>query len=66
MNGSLGEPFESQQGVKQGCPLSTELFGIFIEGSADLIDANDSTFRPHRVHLRESPTIGEERVLLLC
>ncbi len=44
--------FESQQGVKQGCPLSTKLFGIFIESLADLIDANDSTFRPHRVHLR--------------
>ena len=29
--GSLGEPFRSDVGVKQGCPLSPLLFGIYID-----------------------------------
>ena len=41
-DGELGEVFVSRQGVKQGCPLSTELFGLFIEAFADYLDALDS------------------------
>ena len=41
VDGVLGEAFSSRQGVKQGCPLSTELFGLFIEAFADYVDALD-------------------------
>jgi exonuclease III len=43
VNGKLGGSFESTQGVKQGDPLSTELFGLFIETLADMIDHRDAT-----------------------
>ena len=40
-NGQLGEAFASEQGVKQGCPLSTDLFGFYIEIFAEYVDAWD-------------------------
>jgi hypothetical protein len=39
INGKLGAPFMSKQGVKQGDPTSTILFGLFIEVLAQSIDA---------------------------
>jgi hypothetical protein len=41
VDGALGEAFLSRQGVKQGCPLSTEEFGPSIEAFADYVDALD-------------------------
>ncbi|GIL45204.1 hypothetical protein Vafri_2519, partial [Volvox africanus] len=41
LNGEIGDPFESCQGVKQGCPLSPTLFGFFIESFADYLEAKD-------------------------
>ncbi|GFR49039.1 hypothetical protein Agub_g11063, partial [Astrephomene gubernaculifera] len=41
VDGVTGDPFESSQGVKQGCPLSPTLYGIFGEGFADYVDAKD-------------------------
>ena len=32
INGRCGEPLESVSGVRQGCPLSPTLFGIFADG----------------------------------
>ncbi|GAI31871.1 unnamed protein product, partial [marine sediment metagenome] len=40
-DGKLSAAFEATQGVKQGCPLSTELFGLFIETLAEYIDAHE-------------------------
>jgi hypothetical protein len=62
VNGERSEPFESKQGVKQGCPLSTELFGLFIETLADLVDERDRVFR---VHLDAAPVVGGRRVSVL-
>jgi hypothetical protein len=39
VNGVTGEAFLSAHGVKQGCPLSPTLFGFFVEGFADYVDA---------------------------
>jgi hypothetical protein len=41
VNGKLGHEFTVGQGVKQGCPLSVVLFGLFIEVLAHYIDAHD-------------------------
>jgi hypothetical protein len=41
VDGALGEAFASRQGVKQGCPLSTEVLGPFTETFADYADASD-------------------------
>ena len=41
VNGSKGAPFESTQGVKQGCPLSPPLFGFFVETFGDYVRAKD-------------------------
>ncbi|GLC35023.1 hypothetical protein PLESTM_000270700 [Pleodorina starrii] len=41
VNGATGEAFPSSQGVKQGCPMSPTLFGFFVEGYADYVDALD-------------------------
>jgi Reverse transcriptase (RNA-dependent DNA polymerase) len=59
VNGERSEPFNSLQGVKQGCPLSTELFGLFIETLAEFIDKRDESEAnfPH-----EAPSIGGRRV----
>jgi hypothetical protein len=37
----LTEAFEAETGVKQGCPLSPELFGCFIEAFADSLDGKE-------------------------
>jgi len=42
VNGKLGQEFSVGQGVKQGCPLSVVLFGLFIEVLAHYIDAHDT------------------------
>jgi hypothetical protein len=42
VNGKLGQEFSVGQGVKQGCPLSVVLFGLFIEVLAHYIDAHDA------------------------
>jgi Reverse transcriptase (RNA-dependent DNA polymerase) len=42
VKGRKSEPFMSLQGVKQGCPLSPELFGLFIEILSDWIRARDA------------------------
>ena len=41
VDGQVGDPFESQQGVKQGCPLSPTLYGFLGEGFADYVEAKD-------------------------
>ena len=41
VNGSLGDPFPSAQGVKQGDPSSPDLFGLYIETLADFMEAMD-------------------------
>ncbi|GLC47024.1 hypothetical protein PLESTM_002009800 [Pleodorina starrii] len=63
VNGSVGGEFESRQGVKQGCPLSTELFGLFIETLADLIDVHDVVNARARKH--ETPLVGGKCVSIL-
>lgn len=54
VNGKRGTPFPSEQGVKQGCPMSPDLFGLFIETLADFIDAADR----QRLWVRD-PDTGE-------
>ena len=57
VNGKRGTPVESVQGVKQGCPLSPALFGLFIETFADYVDAHDR--RAGCVH---NPVLGSRGV----
>ncbi len=52
----------STQGVKQGCPLSTELFGHFIEALADFSDVLDAR---KREHLRDAPKVYGRRVSMV-
>ena len=40
-NGFLGTPFKPQRGIKQGCPMSTNLFVIIVELLADRIRQNN-------------------------
>ena len=42
LGGKLGPEFSVGRGVKQGCPLSVTLFGLFIEVFAHYIDAHDT------------------------
>ncbi|PNG99476.1 hypothetical protein TSOC_014744, partial [Tetrabaena socialis] len=49
-NGKLGPEFSVGRGVKQGCPLSVTLFGLFIEMLSRYIDSHD---RDCRVRLPE-------------
>jgi hypothetical protein len=41
VNGQVGEAFPCEQGVKQGDPLSPDLFGLYIEALSDFVDAMD-------------------------
>lgn len=62
-NGQKGPPFLSGTGVKQGDPLSTELFGLFIEVLGNLIDAyDDADVSMHPTH---APLLGSELISLL-
>ena len=63
VDGSLGDTFTSEQGVKQGDPLSTELFGLFIEALGDYIDAQDEG--DHSSHPNAAPRLGGVPVSLL-
>ncbi|GLC60471.1 hypothetical protein PLESTB_001617100 [Pleodorina starrii] len=57
VNGQRGTPFKSDQGVKQGCPLSPVLFGMFIETFANYVDERDQ-----RWPQGGSPIVGGKRV----
>ena len=63
VDGTLGDAFTSEQGVKQGDPLSTELFGLFIETLGDYIDAQDEG--DHSAHPNAAPRLGGMPVSLL-
>ena len=66
MNGKIGGAFPSLLGVKQGDPLSTELFGLFIETLGDLIDAHDADDGPEgSKYGRDTPTLDNQRISLL-
>ncbi|GIM09158.1 hypothetical protein Vretimale_13017 [Volvox reticuliferus] len=64
VNGIKGDPFESVQGVKQGCPLSPTLYGIFGEGFVDLVDALDKHI-PAYMSVDTSPMVDGIRIPLL-
>jgi hypothetical protein len=58
VDGALGEAFASRQGVKQGCPLSMEVFGPFIETLADYVDASDRARARDSAHtVADSPMV---------
>jgi hypothetical protein len=65
VNGATAEPFASKVGVKQGCPLSTELFGLFIETLADYIDEADRAWGPGQTEIEGAPSLGSLLVKLL-
>ncbi|GLC51883.1 hypothetical protein PLESTB_000558900 [Pleodorina starrii] len=64
VNGKLGDPFEAMQGVKQGCPLSPTLFGFFVEGFADYVEAKDK-LAPAAMCANECPVVDGLRVPLI-
>ncbi|GIL98917.1 hypothetical protein Vretimale_4241, partial [Volvox reticuliferus] len=61
VNGESSDPFESKQGVKQGCPLSPTLFGFFIEGFADYLEAKDR-YHQSGMCVEEIPVVDGVRV----
>lgn len=66
VDGNLGEIFLSELGVKQGDPLSTELFGLYIEALGDLIDAHDQAEgEASSRHPNAAPKLGGRPVSLL-
>jgi hypothetical protein len=66
VNGKVGSAFVTTQGVKQGCPLSTELFGLFIEVLADYVDAKDRRLHEAGSRLLDgAPLVDGKRVSLL-
>ena len=64
VDGRTGDPFESTAGVKQGCPLSPTLFGLFIEAYADYLAAKDA-LAPDIMAAGDSPTVDGQRLPLL-
>lgn len=64
VNGRLGPTFASVQGVKQGCPMSPNLFGFFVEILADYLEARDC-HESERMRPWEAAFAGERRVPLL-
>jgi hypothetical protein len=63
VDGALGEAFASRQGVKQGCPLSTEVFGPFIEAFANYVDASDRALALDSAHtVADSPMVNGHSV----
>jgi exonuclease III len=66
VDGKLGAAFLSHLGVKQGDPLSTELFGLYIEALGDLIDAHDQADGPESSRFpNHAPKLGGKPVSLL-
>ena len=63
VNGATGEMFSSTQGVKQGCPMSPTLFGLFVEGYADYVNALDVAL-PDAMAVHDSPNVEGRRVPL--
>ncbi|GLC39508.1 hypothetical protein PLESTM_000905900 [Pleodorina starrii] len=63
VNGTTGAAFPSSQGVKQGCPMSPTLFGFFVEGYADYVDALDVAL-PDAMAAPECPDVEGRRVPL--
>ncbi|GLC61571.1 hypothetical protein PLESTB_001771100 [Pleodorina starrii] len=63
VNGSIGQAFSSSQGVKQGCPMSPTLFGFFVEGFADYVDALDVAL-PAAMAATDCPSVEGRRVPL--
>ncbi|GIL46224.1 hypothetical protein Vafri_3256, partial [Volvox africanus] len=64
VNGIKSDPFASAQGVKQGCPLSPTLYGIFGEAFADLVDALDAHI-PGYMSVEACPVVDGLRIPLL-
>ena len=57
VSGVRAEPFVSEQGVKQGCPLSPDLYGMFGEGFADYVAAKDAA-DPEGMHCADCPVLA--------
>ena len=52
VNGMIGAELQSNVGVKQGCPLSPTLFGVFLDGVASqALGAGPALSSGHRVPL---------------
>ena len=64
VDGHVGDPFESTAGVKQGCPLSPTLFGLFIEAYADYLAAKDAA-APDIMAANDCPRVDGRRLPLL-
>ena len=63
VNRVLGDSFFSFQGVKQGCPMSPTLYGIFGEGFADYVEAKDH-LAPDAMAAHDCPISDDVRIPL--
>ena len=63
VNRVLGDSFLSFQGVKQGCPMSPTLYGIFGEGFADYVEAKDH-LAPDAMAAHDCPISDDVRIPL--